>query len=121
MSHIQSPFFKECPHCGESIDTRRLRKIPFSGSLRWYQFTPGSQAACPECGGLVKSTAANSPILLFGFGAPILVGLAAALFPMVRNWMAIIPGALYLLAPLALLTGWFAFKNSELLPANDDR
>jgi hypothetical protein len=121
MSHIQSLFFKKCPHCEKSIDTRRLRKIAFSGSLRWYQFTPGALAACPECGGLVKSTVANSPILLFGFGALILVGLAAALFPVVRSWMDIIPGALYLLALPALLIGWFALKNSELLPANDDR
>lgn len=121
MSQIESPFSKKCPHCGKSIDTRRLRRIPFSGSLRWYQFTPGSQAACPECGGLVKSTAANSPILLLGFGALILAALACALFPVVRSWVAIIPGAPFLLAPLAFVIGWFALKNSELLPANDDR
>jgi uncharacterized membrane protein YphA (DoxX/SURF4 family) len=35
MSQIQSPFSKKCPHCGKSIDTRRLRRIPFSGSLSW--------------------------------------------------------------------------------------
>jgi endogenous inhibitor of DNA gyrase (YacG/DUF329 family) len=117
MSQIQSPFTKKCPHCGKSIDTRRLRRIPFSGSLRWYQFTPGSQTACPECGGLVKSTAANSPILLVGFGALIFIALAYALFPVVRGWVALIPGAPFSLAPLALLVGWFALKNSVLLPA----
>lgn len=121
MSQIQSPFSKKCPHCGKPIDTRRLRRIPFSGSLRWYQFTPGSKVACPECGGLVKSTAANSPILLLGFGALIFTVLAYALFPVVRSWVAIIPGAPFFLAPIAFVIGWFALKESELLPANDDR
>ena len=103
------------------INIRLLRKIPCSAPLRWYQFTPGAQAACPECEGLVKSTAENSKILLVGFGALIAIVLAGAFFPMARNWIDLLPGGLNLLALPALVLGWHVLKNSELVPANDDR
>lgn len=118
---IQSMFLKKCPHCGRSVDVRQLQRIPHSSPLRWYQFTPGAQTACPECGGLVKSTAQDSPILLIGFGTLIAIALAAALFPAVRTWIAVVPGAPYLLALPALLIGWFVLKLSELVSANNDR
>jgi hypothetical protein len=121
VSHIQSLFLKKCPYCGEEINIRLLRKIPYSAPLRWYQFTPGAQTACPECGGLVKSTAEDSKILLIGFMAPIAIALAGAFFPVARNWIALLPGGLYFLALPALVLGWHVLKNSELVPANDDR
>ena len=121
VSHIQSFLLKKCPYCGEVINIRLLRKIPCSAPLRWYQFTPGAQAACPECGGHVKSTAESSKILLIGFGVLIAIALAGALFPVARNWVALLPGGLYLLALSALVLAWHVLKNSELVRANDDR
>ena len=116
MSLIESMFLKTCPHCGKATDIRHLRMIPRPGPLHWYQFTPSAQAACPACGGLVKSTAENSPILIVGFGALIAISLAAALSPMVRSWIALFPAAPYLLALSALLLVWFVLKQSELVP-----
>ena len=121
LSHIQSLFLKKCPYCGKAINIRLLRKIPCSAPLRWFQFTPAAQTACPECRGLVKSTAENSKTLLVGFVALIAIALVGAFFPMVHNWIALLPGGLYLLAMPAFVLGWYVLKNSELVRTNDDR
>ena len=121
MSHIHSLFFKKCPYCGKSINIRKLRKIPYSAPLRWYQFTPAPKTACPECGGFVKFTAEDSKILLVGFGTPIAVGLAGAFFPVVRNWITLLPGGLNLFVLPAFVSGWYVLKHSELAPARNDR
>ena len=121
MSLIESIFFKKCPHCRQVTDIRKLQKFRHSGPLRWYQFTPGSQSTCPECGGPVKSSAENSLILRIGFGMLIAFVLAAVFSPLAHSWLAFIPEVPYLLAFIALLISWFDLKHSELVSANDDR
>lgn len=120
VCHFHSLFFKACPHCGKSINIRRLRKIRYLAPLRWYQFTPAPKNACPECGGLVKSTAENSRILLIGYGALIAIALAAVFFPVVSHWIVLMPGGLYLLTLPAIVIGWYVLKHSALVPVNND-
>jgi predicted RNA-binding Zn-ribbon protein involved in translation (DUF1610 family) len=120
LSPILSVFLKPCPYCGKSIDIRRLRKIPRSAPLRWYQFTPAARTACPECGGFVKSTAADSPTLALTFLALLIVLLASIFVPEVRGWVAILPGGLYFFALPALLAAGFTLKHSELVAVDDE-
>lgn len=57
----------KCPHCHSVIHIRKLRKIPFSGSLKWYEFTPSPKQACPECSHFIKHTMAGSKWLYLPF------------------------------------------------------
>ncbi|NJD24059.1 MAG: hypothetical protein FIB06_01490 [Betaproteobacteria bacterium] len=111
-------FLKKCPHCAATVDIRRLHKVPCSAPLRWHDFTPAAQTACPACAGLVKLTAEKSPALLVGFAALIGVALAAVVFPVVGRWIAQFPGGIYLLALAALSLGGLVLKNSALTTAS---
>ena len=57
----------ECPHCHAVITIKKLRKIPFSGSLKWYELTPSPRQACPECKRLVRHTMTDSKWLYLPF------------------------------------------------------
>ena len=106
-------FSAPCPHCGKVVAFPSLRRIPFAGKLKWYQFTPAPQLACSNCGGLVRSSAANSPWLLLAF-TPILIILAGIFFPPI----AFLSRGLWVLAPLSifLLGVWGALRKVRLLP-----
>lgn len=57
----------KCPHCHAAIQIKDLRKIPFSGSIKWYEFTPGPKQACPHCNRLVRHSMVNSKWLYLPF------------------------------------------------------
>lgn len=58
------PKESNCPHCGKLIRFHELRAVPHQEALKWYQTTPAQKRACPECGGLVQNTMAESGWLL---------------------------------------------------------
>lgn len=67
-----------CPHCHATIRLRDMKRIPYSGRLKWYEFTPAPKTACPQCGGLVRHSGAQSRWLLLPFMAIIIILLSLA-------------------------------------------
>lgn len=108
-------FQKKCPHCGETIDVRALRKVPRVLRPRWYQTTPAPHTACPRCGGFVVSTIANSPLLIVPCGLGIAFTLASLFFPEVESIFRAIPGAPYSLALVVLCFAWAAQRRAVLV------
>jgi RNA polymerase subunit RPABC4/transcription elongation factor Spt4 len=76
-----------CPYCHSPIQLGKLRKVPFSGALKWHQFTPRPRQACPHCGGLVRNSMLDSQWLYLPF-AMVLVLVGSLLAGVKLPWLA---------------------------------
>ncbi len=85
-------FKKACPFCRELIDVGNLRKVTRTEKLRWYQITPAPRTACPECGGFVSSTAANSPVIVLVVGIPLLLIISSIFIIEIKEALEMLPG-----------------------------
>lgn len=105
---------KKCPHCASTVNTRALCRVPRKVAPRWFQFTPAPHAACPQCGGFVTSTIANSPWLF----ALLLLLVGGAVLTFIWPAIGVFAGSLVGRVALLAITGamaWLAIKNSELV------
>lgn len=85
---------RPCPSCAAPLAPGQLRKLPHTGALRWYQFTPAPKTACPHCGQVLLASAANSRWLWVVFLPIVLTLLLTLIAPQTRfllrgAWMAL--------------------------------
>src|ERR1043165_9072579 len=112
-SIFMSAFLKQCPHCKKTINTRELRKVSRVAVRRWYQFTHGPRAACPQCGGFVVSTIDNSPWLLALLLALAGGAVSAVVWPSVGNFLNSVFGRVVMMS-LVCAWAWLVAKQSGL-------
>lgn len=91
-----------CPCCQSRFRLHDLKRVPFAGRLRWYEFTPAPRLACPACERMLVSSVASSRwlylpfliccacilVLLFGLKLPFYVAVAAAAIAVFGVFMA---------------------------------
>jgi hypothetical protein len=101
-----------CPYCAKPVALAALRSIPHSGRLKWYQFTSAPQTACPNCGGLVRNVAHNSPWLWLVIASFVIGGVSLVVVPLnflLRGYVWAIPAVIGIL---------FAIKSNRLVPVS---
>jgi hypothetical protein len=101
-----------CPYCAKPVALAALRSIPHSGRLKWYQFTPAPQTACPNCGGLVRNAAHNSSWLWLVIASFVIGGVSLVVVPLnflLRGYVWAIPAVIGIL---------FAIKSNRLVPVS---
>nr|WP_314898938.1 hypothetical protein [uncultured Deefgea sp.] len=112
---FNSAFEKQCPHCDQVIDTRKLNKVPRTEVLKWFDFTPRPHLACPKCQGHVFNTVVNSPFLLVPFGVVLLILILSLYLKSVNIWLVSIPGYQVLFTLIMFGFGWIACRKSKLI------
>jgi len=105
---MRSAYKKECPNCHEVIEWAKLKKIPFKGYLRWYQFTPGSKRVCPYCNKYVKFSVSKSKWMYLPFFC--LLMLVGASFFHINNLIILV-----LIYFMAMFGVYMAVLNSHLI------
>ena len=103
-----------CPYCHSQLSLRDLIRVPFTGVLRWYQFTPGPDLACPKCGGFVEASANHSPLLLLVFLPPLAALATTHFLPDLRFLMKGLWIGVWALPSLIGL--WLLLRSNRLLP-----
>src|SRR3569833_1139446 len=109
-------FIKRCPHCESCVSMRRLHRVPHkSMPLRWYQVTPAPHAACPKCGGFVRSSMENSPWLLAILFLLVAGAASAITWPGIRAFTSSVSGGV-VICTVVLVLAWIGHFKSKLVP-----